>query len=232
MNWDALQTTALNRPDSLALMLERLILSGEVKSGARFPPERELAAKLGVSRSSLRDALRALELKNFIVRSPGTGTVVVDAAQSPHANVLASGLDVDSASLAQVMDVRACIEPPVAARAATNATRLEVLQLQRLLDEMRLNQTPKEFAELDRVFHHAIALYTHNPLLPRLLDRIAEIIEVSRDANFLTPARQRSSAAEHAAIVEAIAAKDPAQAYAAAERHIASIQNRLGQEKK
>ncbi|WP_125614353.1 FadR/GntR family transcriptional regulator [Specibacter cremeus] len=228
MDWGSLRTTALNRPDSLALTLERLILSGEVGGGSKFPPERELAAELGVSRTSLRDALRALELKNFIVRSPGTGTVVVDPRQSPQANVIASGLDVESASLAQVMDVRACIEPPVAARAAANATRLEVIQLQRLVEEMHLNQTPKQFAELDRVFHRAIALYTHNPLLPRLLDRITEIIEVSRSDGYLTPARQRSSIAEHAAIVDAIAAKDPVRAHEAAERHIESIQKRIG----
>lgn len=218
----------MNRADSLALVLERLILSGEVKEGSRFPPERELAAQLGVSRTSLRDALRALELKNFIMRSPGIGTVVVDARQSSQANVIASGLDVDSASLAQVMDVRACIEPAVAARAAKNTTSLEIVQLQRLLEEMRLNQTPKQFSELDRVFHRAIAMYTHNPLLPRLLDRLAEIIEVSRDDSLLTAARQRSSIAEHAEIVDAIAARDSARAYRAAEQHIESIQKQIG----
>lgn len=227
MDWDDLRATTLNRPDSLALALERLILSGDLATGAKLPPERTLSEQLGVSRASLRDALRDLEVRNLISRKPGTGTVVLDPGDSADVDALVSDMDPSMSSLMDVLDVRGCIEPPVTARAAQRATRLEILQLENLISEMRLRQSPKEFAELDRTFHRAIARYTHNPFLPRLLDRISEIIELSRDDSVLTEERQMSSLIEHTEIVEAIAARDSKRAFDASERHIISIRSRL-----
>ncbi|MEU8719419.1 FCD domain-containing protein [Streptomyces antimycoticus] len=80
------------------------------------------------------------------------------------------------------MEVRACIEPSVTARAARRATPADIVQLHALLDAMRRELTRREFTDLDRTFHRAIAQYTRNPLLLRLLDRVYEIGEPGRRA--------------------------------------------------
>ena len=227
LDWSQLSRPGLSSPDQLVVTLERLIIGGELAIGDRLPPEREFAHQLKVSRSTLREALRVLELAGLIDRAPGRGTVILGPGKTPKGNVLASGLDVDQSELIDVMDVRACIEPPVAARAARRATRLDVVQLQQLVAEMSMELSITEFARLDRQFHRTIAQYAYNPLLLRLLDRVSEIIEYSRKDQLLTRSRQRSSIKEHREIVDAIAAGNEEAAYRASRAHIQSVQDRL-----
>jgi GntR family transcriptional regulator, transcriptional repressor for pyruvate dehydrogenase complex len=204
-----------------------MILANELRAGTRLPPERDFAAELGVSRSSLRDALRVLELRSLIERKRGRGTVVLGVANTQYANAIASGLDIDQSNLLNVMEVRACIEPPVAARAAERATAINIAQLTQLVSEMTPTLPTHDFVQLDRLFHRAIAQYTHNPLLLRLLDRVSEITEVSRTDTLYSRSRQRSSITEHRAILDAIANRDPVAAFDAASKHVQSIQARI-----
>jgi len=213
----------LSTADSLVVQIERLILANEIQVGAKLPPERELAQTLKVSRTSLRDALRSLEMRGRVRRQPGLGTVITDPGATPYGNVLASGLDVAPAGLDDVMDVRACIEPPIAARAATRASSTDIAQLHRLIEEMTIELTPREYAKLDHIFHRTVAQCAQNPLLLRLLDRVSEIIEPSRGSSYLTKSRQRLSIAEHGEIVKAISARDPDAAFLAATAHVESI---------
>ncbi|WP_016698441.1 FadR/GntR family transcriptional regulator [Actinoalloteichus spitiensis] len=227
MDWHRLRRPSLSRPDTLAIDIERLILTGSLRPGDRVPAERELAAALGVSRGSVREALRDLASRGLVARRPGSGTVVLDPTASRFGEVLASGLDADRIELLQVMEVRACVEPPVAARAALRATPANVAQLAGLVDEMTRDPTPAGFADLDRTFHRAIAQYTHNPLLVRLLDRVHEITEASRDESLVSAARRRSSIEEHREILRAIERHDPEGASAATAAHIDSVLRRI-----
>ncbi len=225
--WGRLVGEHMTVPDSLAQRLERMILSGELVEGDRLPPEREFSATLGVSRNTLREALRVLELRGLLERKQGSGTHVRKVADSKHATSLAASLDEEVLSLVQVMELRACIEPPVAAFAAQRANPADIDQLHQLIEEMKLVSRPQMFADLDRLFHRSIAQYTHNPMLLRLLDKITEVIEVSRQELFLSESRQASSLREHIAIFEAIKARDADAAFSAAHAHVESIQNRL-----
>lgn len=213
----------LSTADNLVVQIERLILANEIQVGAKLPPERELAQTLKVSRTSLRDALRSLEMRGRVRRQPGLGTVITDPGATAQGNVLASGLDVAPAGLGDVMDVRACIEPPIAARAATRASSTDIAQLHRLIDEMTIELTPREYAKLDHIFHRTVAQCAQNPLLLRLLDRVSEIIEPSRESSYLTKSRQRLSIVEHREIVRAIATRNPEAAFLAATTHVESI---------
>jgi GntR family transcriptional repressor for pyruvate dehydrogenase complex len=227
IDWSGTIQVPLSTPDLLTIRLQRMILSGEIPEGAKIPPERVLAEQLGVSRSSLRDALRLLELRGLIERKQGRGTTVLGAGHGRHANDIAFSLDGDVGDLANVLEVRACVEPPVAARAASRATRVDVAQLRQLVNEMAPSLPTQEFVQLDWLFHRTIAQYTHNPLLLRLLDRVSEITEVSRRESLVSRSRQRSSTQEHKEIFDAIAAHDPVAAFSAAQRHVESIQARL-----
>ena len=216
-----------SRADTVAAHLERLVLDGSMAPGDRLPPERELAQRLGVSRGSVREALRDLEVRGLVDRSPGRGTTVLRPGGTMTGLALAGGLDADQIELAQVMDVRACIEPSVAGRAARNVTAQGVAQLDALLGEMAEEQRPAEFGRLDRTFHRAIAQYSGNPLLVRLHDRLQELIEPSRREHLLTADRMRSSRRDHERIVAAIRSGDEAAAVAAAAEHVANVQRQI-----
>src|SRR5208283_4150914 len=108
----------------VARQLERRITE-EMKPGDRLPPERELVRLLGVSRGSVRDAIRTLELMGLLEPRQGVGTVVCDP-EAKAANPLANALLDKHKQVAELIDVRKMIEPPLAGRAALRASREEV----------------------------------------------------------------------------------------------------------
>ncbi|KAB1660828.1 FadR family transcriptional regulator [Pseudoclavibacter sp. CFCC 13796] len=216
------------KPDEIALSMEEAIIGGKLAPDTKLPPETVLARELGVSRSTLRDALRKLEVRGLIDRRRGRGTIVQGPAAHPHEVALTDGLGGTDAPLWQALEVRACVEPPVAALAADRASEVDLRHLARL--EQRMSDTglsPSQFAILDQLFHRTIAVYSHNPMLVSLLDRVTEIITVSRQSPYLTAARQQSSIKEHHAILAAILDHDPARASDAASHHIDSLRSRL-----
>ncbi|HZD38105.1 MAG TPA: GntR family transcriptional regulator, partial [Actinomycetes bacterium] len=118
VEWADLAPTSLSLPAELATDIERLILAGELPPGAKLPPERELATTLGVSRASIRDALRDLEMRGLLERTPGRGTIVADRPSSGLGRALLRELHPRTRDLLEVMEVRSIIEPPMTARAA------------------------------------------------------------------------------------------------------------------
>ena len=114
------------RYEQVAEQIQQLIASGALKPGDRLPPERELAAKFGVGRSSLRDAIRTLEVMGIVESRHGSGTVVRDLSTDALVVPLASVLARKRELVAELLDVRRMIEPALAARAAANATEEEL----------------------------------------------------------------------------------------------------------
>lgn len=226
VDWASLDRVALSRSDSVAVDLERLILNGELGPGDRLPPERELAELAGVSRTSVRDALHDLEMRGLIDRKPGRGTIV-KAAPEEFAGLARLNSPEDISKLTHVMEVRAIIEPPIAARAAARATRRDIAQLHSLLDDMTTELKPAEFADIDRQFHRAVAQCTKNPLLGALLDTVNDLIAPSRSNALQTRDRRRTSIHGHREIVSAIEAHDEEAAFRSAAAHIDSVRERI-----
>src|SRR5262245_34623727 len=162
--------------DGLSTVLERMIEDGTIGTDERLPPERELAQQLGVSRTSLREALHELELKGLIDRRPGRGTVVVEG----RGDTLLGHMETAERGLREVMDLRAAIEPPIAARAAQRATADDLDVLRGVMAEMREESSVARTAQLDIEFHAAIANATHNPLLIKLMRFASEEIDEGR----------------------------------------------------
>lgn len=229
MEWTTLRRVeALSVPGRLSVDLERLILDGELKPGDKLPPERELGELLGVSRVSIREALHELESRGLIDRRPGRGTIVVSPADRGGAVGSALGAllersDDGDHELARIMELRAVIEPPIAALAAIRVTDRDIAQLRRLVEAMEQETDLERYADLDRAFHQAISQYTHNPLLARLTDLIATQIAPSRRRRLQSPERRRSSSAAHRRIFEAIAGHDPAAAETEARDHVVQV---------
>jgi GntR family transcriptional regulator, transcriptional repressor for pyruvate dehydrogenase complex len=224
IDWGRVAVRPNNLPDGLAASLERMIADGTLAAGARIPAERELATRMGVSRASVRSALRDLELKGLIDRRPGRGTVVADhSARLREAGSLLGLLERTDRDLMEAMDLRATIEPPIAARAAVRATAADIRRLHEIIEAAAAAGSLKEFAELDEAFHRQLSRCTHNPLLERLMATSSDWIGPSRSSARLTRGRAASSLAAHREIAEAVAARDPDAAAEAMASHIERV---------
>lgn len=224
VEWSELAPTSLSLPAELATDIERLILGGELPPGAKLPPERELATTLGVSRASIRDALRDLEMRGLLERTPGRGTIVADRPSSGLGRALLRELDPRARDLLEVMEIRAIIEPPMTARAALRATARDVAHLQELVETMSPELDADRYAALDLAFHQAIARCTHNQLLAKVLEAVNPMTALSRSGTVQSPQRRVASIAGHRRILEALRGHDPEAASAAAAEHVTAVQ--------
>src|SRR3990172_9374831 len=204
--------------DVVAARLQELIHEGKIAPGEKLPPERELAATFGVSRSSMREALNQLALQGLIDQHPGRGTVVLDRQSSDHNSALRSlgGLGAD---VSDAVDFRAVIEPAVTALAARRATRADLIRLQEVVRFMEHEESPATFVTLHRQFHDLIARSCHNPLLVALNGLVGEWMEATRREVLQTQARRALARLGHRAVFRAIAERDPDAAAAAMARH-------------
>ncbi|MCW3046782.1 MAG: GntR domain protein [Solirubrobacterales bacterium] len=223
IDWSNVAARPSHLPDDLAANLEAMIADGTLAKGARIPGERELAASMGVSRASVRSALRDLELKGLVDRRPGRGTIITNSERLREAGSLLGSLDSGQRDVLEVMDLRATIEPPIAARAAARATAADIRRLRAILGVAENTTAVKDVARLDEDFHRQISRATHNPLLERLLETTTTWMGPSRRTTVQTRRRVAASLAAHREVVEAIAAHDPDAAAAAMARHIQQV---------
>ncbi|MCC0062797.1 MAG: FadR family transcriptional regulator [Defluviimonas sp.] len=140
--------------------------------GAKLPPERELAQKLGCSRETLRLALAELERAGDLWRHVGQGTFL---GPRPLGHPVRETILVQGTSPLQLMKARLILEPSVAAEAALLARPAEVAYLSRLVDRGRRAATRSDCEQLDAAFHRGIAEVTGNPILLGLLDYLAGV---------------------------------------------------------
>lgn len=230
VDWSNVRAQTLHVSDGLSLTLERMIRDRVIVHEERLPPERELAQHLGVSRTSLREALHELELKGLIDRRPGRGTVVLDPSVSRVGDSLLGHLEGAERDLRHVMDLRAALEPPIAARAAQRATPSDMRKLRELVDAMRSERSRSISAQLDVQFHDAIAQATHNPHLIRLLRFASEWIDESRRAVAFDRRRRDRSISAHEEILAGIESRDGDRAMAAMRRHIEAVNELIATE--
>lgn len=228
IDWSRLASRPTHVPDDLSANLEQLIVDGDLGVGERIPAERDLAASLRVSRASVREALRDLELKGLIDRRPGRGTIVSgDSQRTRQGGSLLGRLSSSERDLLEVMDLRATIEPPIAARAASRATAAGVRGLREIVQAMEVASSAEETVELDERFHREISRASHNPLLIRLLEVTTEWMGPSRKATLQSADRRAASIVAHRRILAAIADHDPEAAEAAMAAHIESVNELL-----
>jgi GntR family transcriptional regulator, transcriptional repressor for pyruvate dehydrogenase complex len=210
-------------PDQIASRLIALIKERRLKAGDRLPPERELAASMGVSRSSLREALRALAMLGVTEMRQGDGTYLTslepDALMRPVGLVLA----LSDSGLQELFEARKLVEPGLAALAAQ---RIE--DASEILDcAVRSGDTLKDaeaFMWNDIELHALIAKAADNAILCRLLDSIASMGIASRRRTGRLADVREQSAQDHVEIAAAIAQHDPQAASDAMLRHLQNVE--------
>jgi DNA-binding FadR family transcriptional regulator len=225
----------INVPKSCDVLAERLqqeILSGVYPPGSALPTERDLVAVTGLSRGSVREALRILEAQGLVVTRPGRygGSVVSrpsDAMLAGHISFYAKGRSV---SLTALVEAREALEPMVAALAAKHRTAQDLAALRAIsarLDDAALTDVPS-FLEENARWHAALAAATHNDLLRAFTASIAGLMfEASRIENFASENVRKLVTHAHRRILEAIEAKDAETARKRAERDVQAYARHL-----
>ena len=207
----------------VARQLERRITE-EMNPGDLHPPERELVQMLGVSRSSVRDAIRSLELVGLLEPRQGIGTVVREPGDAP-ANPLAAAVLNRHKTVAELLDVRKMLEPPLAARAALHASPNELDDMEQILlrQEEKVSRGDLGIDE-DSEFHYSIALASDNRVILRVVDILMDLLKETRERSLQTEGRQQKSLAGHRSILAALKRGDAAAAETAMRRHLQEIE--------
>jgi GntR family transcriptional repressor for pyruvate dehydrogenase complex len=215
----------VRRYEQVAEQIRKLISEGTLKPGDLLPPERELAGKLGVGRSSIRDAVRTLEVMGILEPRQGHGTVVRDLSADALVVPLSLVLTRKRELVTELLDVRRMIEPGLAARAAKNATEEEIAQMRAILDrhEAKLRRGEQAIDE-DSDFHYSIALAARNSLVLRVFDVLMDLLRESRSRSLQVPGRPKRSFDGHRRILRAIESRDAKAAEAAVHKHLKEIE--------
>jgi GntR family transcriptional repressor for pyruvate dehydrogenase complex len=202
-----------------------LIGDGHLKSGDRLPPERDLAERFRVSRTSVREALRTLESLGLIEIRAGEGAFVreisVEALIEPLALVILTQREV----ISELYEARRLLEPPIAGLAALRATGEEVGEMARILDEQAREVAARRTGlAQDAAFHTAIAHSSHNRAITRIVTALMDVLRETREESLHTPGRPERSHEDHRRILAAIQARDAAGAHRAMLDHLVAVE--------
>jgi len=218
---------AIERGSTLAnrvtRQMEHLIVEGYLKPGDRLPAERELAQQFGVSRTVVREAVRALVAKGLLEVRPGSGTVVSSptrdaVTQSMSLLLRTAQLEID---YDKVHEIRRILEVEIAALAAQRRTPQDLERMEEILREASEIEGDRNcFAECDVAFHAALARATRNELFSVLLDSVVDIMLKVREMGFSVPGTPARAFRYHQAILEQIKAGDPDRARQAMREHL------------
>jgi DNA-binding FadR family transcriptional regulator len=206
--------------------IKQMIVAGELQPGDRLPREPDLAARLGLSRSSLREAVKALALIRVLDVRQGDGTYVTSLDPTLLLETMGFVLDLhQDASVLEFFEVRRILEPAAAARAAIRMSDTEVAVLRTLLDELGPEPSVEDLLTNDVEFHRLIAVGSGNRALASIIDSLRQQTYRARIWRGLTQTDAVArTVAEHRAILDAIAGREPDVARSWATVHIAGVE--------
>ena len=210
--------------EEVAQQIERLILK-KLRPGDKLPSERELAELLKVSRSSIRDAIRGLELRGLVEPRQGAGTIVREMSKEALASPFANALNRRRELVSELLDFRKMLEPPLAARAAMRASLDDISEMEEILQRQGEKQVQGDAAVTeDAEFHYSIALASGNSVVLKVLDIIMDLLRDTRERSLQVEGRPQKSLAGHRRILAAIRRHDAEAAKSAMRRHIEDVE--------
>ena len=207
----------------------RLIRVGEFQPGDQLPAERELAAMLSVSRTTLREALRGLELTGIVETRHGGGTFIRQFSGFGIESPLAMIYETSHNNVGDLWEMRRIVEPALAERAAVRASEEDIEWLGAMLERHRL---PHQSAssedvtrDLDREFHSGVARLTGNAAADQVIQLLNTLVhrEYRAQRTFIQE-RRKIAYSHHTAIFEAIKRRDPDGAREAMLEHLREVE--------
>ncbi len=221
-------------PELVCEKIEQLVLEGALSPGERLPPERQLAAHLGVSRPSLREALRILATRGILRSERGGGTFVTDNLNPTLEDPLLELISNAPESHSDVLELRHAIESLAASLAAERRTSTDKAMLRatykRLIESHQLGDPSLE-AKADADFHLAIGEASHNVVLLHVMRSLFSLLRKSIRFNleslYTHAGMFEQIRDQHYHLLTAILNGDPAAARAAADYHITQVEKTL-----
>ena len=207
----------------IALQIGRLIEQGRLRPGDRLPPERDVAAVLGVSRTSVRDAIRVLEMRGLLEPRPGEGTIVRAISAGEARASRADSPAPAAGRAADLLDLCRLLEPPLARSAARRASARDLDSLeaivQRQAQRVRAGQPA---ADEEQAFHYRLAVAARRPMILKALGAALSMLRAQNLHSAQPPQYRVEAVQAHRRILSAVRHRDPE---AAAEEMLRHIEN-------
>jgi GntR family transcriptional repressor for pyruvate dehydrogenase complex len=204
--------------------IEDRIVEGKLKPGDMLPAERIMAEQFGVSRTVIREAMKALELRGLVEVQHGRGVMVVKPSAEGVADSVLRFLKIQESPIWSLHELRSILEVEIAGLAAERRTPEDLETLDALFRKMLASvEAPTEYVEYDFQFHRALAKAAHNPLFPLVLEPYVTLMREARRLGATARNAPRRSIKFHKPILEAIKQSDAAGARRAMREHFAYV---------
>lgn len=217
--------------DEAITKIKDMIISGKLSAGDRLPPEKELSEKLGLSRSSLREAVKALEIIRVLDVRRGDGTYVTSLEPQLLSEAMTFIVDLhQDKSILDIFAVRRILEPAAAAIAATRITPEQITALRATMENIDDETSVESLVDHDLVFHELITAAADNSYLASVLNALSSSTVRARIWRGLTQDKAVDrTLAEHTAIIEALERGDADLAKSLLTVHISGVEHWLRQ---
>ncbi len=214
--------------EEVVSQIHELIRQGKFKAGDQLPSERELAETFKVSRTSVREALRALETQGLVISKTGMGNFVADLPIESLIAPLAKMLLEGKSALVDIFETRKLIEPQIASLAAQRAGQKDVDRMKQILENQREEVEKGGTGVLaDSDFHLAIGQATQNQALEKLVFGLMDVLSRCREESLQTAGRRLASLESHHEILVAIQKHNGKMAEEAMLRHIEQVEENV-----
>jgi len=211
--------------EQIVEQIEQSVQKGDLKPGDQLPAERELAEQFGVSRTAVREAVKALREKGLVEAYPGKGTFITSGSSNPMRQSLdrmMRSAQVDATS--SLVEVREILEPEIAALAAVRATEENLNSLREAVAVMdAAKRDPDAYIEADLDFHLELAEAAANPLILSLIDSIIGVLREQRMRIFEVDGGPDRGQYHHKKILEAVEHQDAPGAREAMRAHLRQV---------
>lgn len=215
--------------DEAIASIKAMIVSGELSPGQRLPPEKELSERLGLSRNSLREAVKSMEVIRVLDVRRGDGTFVTSLEPRLLLEAMSFVVDLhDDSSVLEIFAVRSVLEPHAARLAAATITDDQLIRLLASIDAVDADASVEALVEHDLEFHRLVSEAGGNAYLASLIDGMSsETVRARIWRGITEDGATARTLSEHRRIVTALAAHDPDGAHRAVESHVAGIDSWL-----
>lgn len=216
--------------EQIVTQIEERILGGEIECGDKLPSELELAEQFGVSRTAVREAIKALRAKGLVEVQPGRGTFVTDGASTVLRTSLGQVLRISNKGrLDNLIEIREMLEPKIAALAAERADEVDIDAMRAAIAAMDVSiEDAEAFIEADLAFHLALAHATKNALVPLLIDPVVDMLQEQRIRIFQEDKGSERGQYHHKRILECIVNHDAKAAQDAMTAHLEQVRKDSG----
>lgn len=226
----------INKPqlsDLIINQIQDLIIQGKMAAGTRLPNERELASKLGVSRVTLREALKALSITGWIDMRPSDGNYVSKFDPEKMVKPLSYLLYLTKENILDLHEIRSILEIETTGLAVKRCSDEQLQQIGEFVERMEksVEQDHNVFMEYDAKFHALVCNAANNPALARLMKFIFQILHEALKSILLLPEGRRKVIEDHSEIYKAFVKRDYQAARNAAKRHLTHVKEFLLEDK-